>query len=265
MRECWAKALGDCSGGLTREHVFTRGLFDKKVVPAFGLPFLEGGAGDISIDAVTVKALCKTHNSGFSELDDAVIDFGLALKEFGRLMRVRADANGRHKKPVKWPSVTLPVDGLRLERWCMKTTVNMWLARHQDLTSWSAPANIVEAIGGRSALPADVGLGVVYDHQMPNAVQLDGSIAFAPLKRTSDGEVGAGLFHFAGMLLVCSWEHPLSSLMPLRSEGLTGNAMWHLENFREGPLNVGLRFDWTGKRAGPLIDRLRRERIPLAR
>jgi hypothetical protein len=128
-----------------------------------------------------------------------------------------------------------------------------------------APTNIVEAIGARRSLPEGVGLGVVYDHEMPNAVQLDGSIAFTTLKRTADGEVGAGLFHFAGMLLICSWERPLASLMPLRSEGLTGNAMWHLENFREGPLNVGIRFDWTGKRAGPPIDRLRRERVALAR
>ena len=71
---CWAADVSPCEGGLSREDVFTRGLWPNKTVSVWGFPFLKGETRAMSVDALTVKCLCRKHNSDLSVTDEAAID-----------------------------------------------------------------------------------------------------------------------------------------------------------------------------------------------
>ncbi len=260
MRACWAKSLGDCDGKpLTSEHMITRGMFDKKKIEMFGLSFLkEGEKREMSIDAVTVRALCGTHNSALSELDDAAIDFSNVLTEVDRVARVR-----RASPAKQWPRLALGVDGLRFERWCLKTLVNYSLHHPKEAKGWVPSPELVEAIYGRRQLGPGIGFGIQFDVNGHDAALLHHSIAITFISKPN--EVGAGLLHFGGLFFICSWAVPLSELRIQGPSMAAGHAVWHPPQFLLDDVNVAIKFDWTGKMVGRATRLLRANRIVVPR
>ena len=66
--KCWANCLGDCDGGMSKEHVVSGCLYEKDV-KVKGLPWCQDWVYR-NINNVTSKILCSRHNSILHKVDD---------------------------------------------------------------------------------------------------------------------------------------------------------------------------------------------------
>ncbi len=108
---CWASILGDCGRGRSREHYISDGIIDDESVLVFGLPWCRDKPVTIGIKNAVAKILCGTHNSALSEFDAEAAK----LKKFL--------INNVYAPPRTGTTITL--DGFLLEKWALKTFVNL--------------------------------------------------------------------------------------------------------------------------------------------
>jgi len=67
--ECWASLIGGCSGGSSREHYISSGIFDETEISVFGLPWCKDQPARIGLNNAVSKILCGTHNNQLSLYD----------------------------------------------------------------------------------------------------------------------------------------------------------------------------------------------------
>ena len=120
MNMCWAACLGDCSDKISGEHIVTAGIFSSEKVHVQGFPWCMDAPEEIGLASAVKKVLCTEHNSRLSPVDEAVIRVFGALREAVRLSDMRSKAPLR-----RWPNVKFDVDGINLERWCLKTLITL--------------------------------------------------------------------------------------------------------------------------------------------
>jgi hypothetical protein len=118
---CWAKCLGNCSQKMSREHTISKGLFNDDEIMVQGFPWCLNAPKRIGLSNFVAKILCKAHNSKLSELDDAAKAAFAVFRESVRLNNVRQ----KLKRPTIWNVKRLEIDGPRLERWFLKTLINL--------------------------------------------------------------------------------------------------------------------------------------------
>jgi len=118
---CWAAALGDCSKKMSREHTVSRSLFVSDEIMVQGFPWCSTEPKKIGLSSLVAKILCEKHNNGLSELDTAALDSFNVFRDCIRLNNVR----GKLKRPPMWNVKRLTIDGPRLERWFLKTLINL--------------------------------------------------------------------------------------------------------------------------------------------
>lgn len=117
---CWAASLGGCSDKISGEHIVTRGTFTEDSVRVKGLSWCADEFKTIGLRSFVKKVLCRHHNSLLSQVDDAAIEFRKTLCSFVDI------STERDKLPAQpWPLKSLPVDGSKLERWCLKTLITI--------------------------------------------------------------------------------------------------------------------------------------------
>jgi len=210
-RNCWASELGGCSPKLSGEHIFSKGLFSDEHVTVEGFSWCKEPRR-IGIGALTANVLCTTHNNLLSEVDNEATVFFRCLRESARLSGVR----GRLRQK-RWNAKRVRVSGVVLERWFLKTLINLRFC-HPDEFSWPAepvaetgkiPASWVRRAFGEEPLPERVGLYSAARVGAP--VYLSDTVAFSPL--TNGGQLMAGLLEFRGLQFVMS-------LVPMK-EGTT--------------------------------------------
>jgi hypothetical protein len=109
--ECWGAVLGDCAGGISREHLISDGIFDGAMVSAYGLKWCKDRPVEISLASAVSKVLCKRHNEGLSAFD----------AEASRLSRFLS--TNVLDDPLSEAQVTLR--GPLLEKWALKTFINL--------------------------------------------------------------------------------------------------------------------------------------------
>ena len=68
-KDCWAWSLGDCGGGISREHYVSQSVFPDQSIFVQGIDWCLDEAKEIRIETLTAKILCKRHNTALSELD----------------------------------------------------------------------------------------------------------------------------------------------------------------------------------------------------
>ena len=143
-RRCWANPLGGC-GSLSREHVVSRSV----IASVCGCPLVVSGfpilpAGRIGINSLTANILCREHNSALSVLDSVAATLIAFLR--------KARDPGPHQ---------VELDGELLERWLLKTMINVLVAGWADGRRWSPDGRLVEAIFGKREIPAELGMSMV--------------------------------------------------------------------------------------------------------
>ncbi len=122
MKNCWANSLGCCSGTLTSEHIISNSILNK-IIKVKGLSWCRDEPKEIGASSFTGKILCEKHNNELSAFDleakqyVSVIDnFCKKTEDFRKFGFRKSNIPIIHK-----------VDGVKLERWCCKTLINVCL------------------------------------------------------------------------------------------------------------------------------------------
>ena len=195
MKSCWAACLDGCSGKISREHIVSRSLFEGEAVKVFGFPWCKDEEKEISLPSLTAKILCVKHNNNLSEVDTAGADAFAVFREMTRLSNVR-----EKMKPHRWRVVRYSINGLLLERWFLKTLINISLNSKYPIGKLAIdagqPSDILvkiafgcHAFTGRSGLYSAVHVG--------QKVDSSDKVGFAPLIKENN-YIDGGLFSFRG-------------------------------------------------------------------
>ncbi|MGO9718955.1 MAG: hypothetical protein ACLPV2_18495 [Steroidobacteraceae bacterium] len=125
-RTCWAASIGGCSGTISGEHVISRSIlraaleFDRRL--SLLHITIKRTLREQSIKSSTVNRLCVRHNSQLTDLDSE------ALRFFRAMLRAIDP-----KQPKEAFESSMPreerFDGRLLERWALKTFLNMCFHR----------------------------------------------------------------------------------------------------------------------------------------
>jgi hypothetical protein len=199
MRSCWASDLGACSSKISREHIVTKGLFIGDTVRVSGFSWLKGETKEIGLSSLTKKVLCVKHNSDLSEVDAA----GQHAFDVFRQMRILS--NKREKmRPQVWPVARRKIDGDLLERWLLKSLINLshdgaYYVGSGSTTIGRASRELVEIAFGLRDFPERSGLSFAV--RVGDQVSSDDTVGFLPLIREGKTILGC-LAMFRGFRLV---------------------------------------------------------------
>ncbi len=148
---CYAAALGDCHGKLTREHWISaavlRLLTVDDHVPIRGLAWLRGESRSLPIAGLQAKILCAHHNSQLSPLDEVGLQWATSIGLVDAGATAIADL----------------IDGQCFERWLLKLLCGLGSsgAAGRDGTAlrrWTPPAAWLRVLFGHSVHQPGVGL-----------------------------------------------------------------------------------------------------------
>jgi hypothetical protein len=208
---CWAKCLGDCSEKISREHVISRALFLDHEVTVHGFPWCKTTPKKIGLPNLTAKILCRKHNSDLSDLDTVGAAAFDAIRDSMRLSQVRAKM-----KPRIWQIKRYRIDGPKLERWFLKTLINLSFEQAyrigQDAAELGEPSKrLVEIAFGFRKFEEHVGLSTVV--HVGQQMQSRETVTFAPLVLHAASITG-GLFGFRGIRCFLSLDPPGFAQVP---------------------------------------------------
>lgn len=218
MSVCWALTLGDCSQKISREHLVSRALFQGDEITVQGFAWCKGESKQIGLANLTSKILCRKHNSDLSEVDDAGAKAFASMREMMGLSNVRSAM-----KPRIWNIERRYVDGHLLERWFLKTLINLAFdGEHRigaDSTEMGKPSQrLVEICFGSAKFQGRAGLYSAV-HAGQNIESTD-RFSFAPLIFEGT-HVAGGLFSFRGFRYVLFLKEEGISRLP-RGIGMPG-------------------------------------------
>lgn len=193
---------------MTREHSVSASHFGGEFIYVKGLPWCKDIAKRIPIATLTAKILCREHNTQLSAADGEQATTVRAFRELGE-QRERRRTSGM---VVTWAVTHRTAEGMPLERWFTKTTVNLALVYQcgwyiAEGTAPERPARrVVEAAVGMRDLAAPAGLHAFMT--VGDKIGNPKDFEFMPLMEGDDRIIG-GAFMFGGFrfLNVLTEEH----------------------------------------------------------
>ena len=210
-RKCWAESIGNCTDTLSGEHIVSKGLFTDAPIVVQGLSWCKDEPKTIGLNGLTRKILCTRHNSALSPLDDAAIAAFNAFRESVRLTDVREKMKER-----RWNVVHLQLDGDGLERWFLKTLINVTLGGQAKIgpnsnTPGQPSADLVAIAYGHRKFVLNAGL---YNSQEPGeTIDSEDRVNIIPFFDQANKYVLGGTFYFRGFRF----------MLNLDEAGFTGN------------------------------------------
>jgi hypothetical protein len=222
------------------------------MVDVQGLSWCKAAPKRIGIASLTQKMLCRDHNSGLSHVDTEGKKLFVAIGDAADLAYRRS----RQVPHRRWKPVRFVVDGLLIERWFLKTTINVVIAQ-ECRACWAltnapvreVPPLLVDAAFGRFTFARPMGL---YAVTAPSGEQItvDGVMSFAPLLRNEC--IIGGIFTFRGLrFLIYFAAEPPPQPLTLPDIGTKRMREWDLGN----PSYRTQRFRWrVGKHVSHFID-----------
>lgn len=159
-----------------------------------GFPWCLNEPKRIGLTNLVAKVLCKKHNSAASELDSVALDAFNVFREAIRIQNVR----GKMKRPPQWNVKRFEIDGPRLERWFLKTLINLTF-RSQWMIGPGSPAGtpskewVESAYGLREFVD---GSGLYLAGEVGEQIDSMDRVKIEPM--TDGNELVAGRFNFRG-------------------------------------------------------------------
>jgi hypothetical protein len=199
-RKCWARDLGGCSDAISGEHIVTAGLFETDVVAVQGFGWCRDEPKHVGLSSLTRNILCTKHNSTLSTVDSAAIAAFDVFRECVRLTDVR-----QSMAPRRWNISHLKIDGLALERWFLKTLINVAIDGEQRIGPLSTlpgePSQDLVRIGyGLAAFTGKAGLYAAA--QVGETVTNEDRVNITSFLDASNERVLGGTFYFRGWRFV---------------------------------------------------------------
>jgi len=139
----------------------TRATFAEDEVFVQGFDWCRETPAKISLSGLTRKILCVKHNSDLSTADDAGIKAVEEFEEFARLGTARSNA-----RPRQWTLARRTVNGHGLERWLLKTLINVAFGREYPIGNpvqpeWRPSRELVEIAFGLRRFHQKAGLYLI--------------------------------------------------------------------------------------------------------
>jgi hypothetical protein len=199
MDSCWAACLGNCSNKLSREHLVSASLFTDKKVKVQGYEWCKDNPVEIGIAGLTSKILCAKHNNDLSPVDSVGAAAFDAFRQSTGLMLARGVT-----KHHRWNVKHYRINGIGLERWCLKTLINLSCNRGnpigRDSKTMGRPSDrLVRIAYGFETFANRAGLYFVVRQGME--IAFEDAVQFAPLIKLHQNIEG-GLFTFRGPTLL---------------------------------------------------------------
>lgn len=216
MQKCWASGLGNCKGGITREHYISKILFPNGTVTLGGFGWLNGNEKTLPIATASANILCAHHNNTLSGIDSSIGDFNQRLIDIQMQQAVFKTLT-----PISLPIRRYPIDGNLLEKWLAKAIIGLFCiaAKEQPCNYWDVgksgshnpPLEVVKAIYSTARLPEPMGFYLPENKHQGNSLITGTSISFLYRKNkgVEDGLVG-GMIRIRQLQLII-W---LSNLSP---------------------------------------------------
>jgi hypothetical protein len=269
MIECWAAELGSCGRKQSGEHVITRALFaPSRNVIVRGLRWCLTEPLSIGLNSLKSNILCDVHNSALSPADQAADALQSTILEVDRIERLRLQSP-RHR----WSPKRRQVDGFPLERWFVKTALNL-LTGAGDFSPWPLrgprkvlpPRHLVDAAFGRSDLDEPLGL-----YAVARVGSNTGTLGHIGCGTLLDGnnQVAAAFYEFHGLRFLLWLSSAAIPLSPNPLESI--DDWWGSELLRHpvavrwerlGSLSQSIEFRWPTHR--PPNKRVKRTRASRA-
>jgi hypothetical protein len=196
MSKCWAECLGDCSGKISREHIFSAGVHFADEVTVQGLSWCPNGPVTVGLSSLTAKILCTKHNNDLSFADAAASATIKSFEEAIALHKFRSQY-----RRTDWTRRDFKVNGHELESWFLKTLINITFESEKLIGKCGTqpgipPRELVEIAFQRCRFASPAGLYTI-PSVGDNAV-LDGRLRVTIMTQSPPTIVGA-VFLFAGL------------------------------------------------------------------
>ncbi len=191
---CWAKVLGSCNDLQSKEHIVSKGLLKGNLSSEnFSMVYGIGSNGTkkVGISSLASKMLCSYHNNKLSDLDSEAIKTFSGLKHFLEMPR-------EYKTGKLTDFVSLKFNGSLLERWFLKTTINILYCPPHNLKI--PPKELVEIVFGLRQYPKNVGL-CMSAYRGGQWLNNDHDLKFVPILNSQD-KYEFTAFEFAGWRFV---------------------------------------------------------------
>lgn len=164
MIECWAKAAGNCSNKMSREHFLTRNFTgEDNRCRITGLSWPKGDKNIPTKALYSTKLLCTYHNEELGRgVDKIGGDVAEVFKEAFERMIAREEGKQLEAKYV-------PFDGRQFEKWVVKTVINsvLMLSFGQQEVKWfgsndihSPPIELLNFLFKDISLPGPAGMWI---------------------------------------------------------------------------------------------------------
>jgi hypothetical protein len=111
---------------MSQEHLISECLFDGNI-NVMGLPWCKDAHKTIRIETLTDNILCRRHNGALSAVDNAAKHTLDTIGEAVELYETRKVIQSR-----SWTIKYFETDMLLLERWCLKTLINIRMNSRPD-------------------------------------------------------------------------------------------------------------------------------------
>lgn len=249
IENCWASCLGDCDGGMSREHIISRSLFESKYLTVSGYSWCKDEPKNVGIASLTKKALCRKHNSALSKIDKAGAYAFEVLRQQTKLSIARGKVpDKRHRKLI------FSIDASGLELWLLKTLINVsYGGEHCIGPASQRPGfpsdDLVQVLFRGRRLPSENGMYVAFKPDMD--LYTSDQVQMAPLTRFNTHIHGA-FFKFFGFPMFFDLV-PGGMTIPFHDIPNVA-ADWHYttrtKRFREFKANIGgrishvVKFNW---------------------
>ncbi len=212
---CWASSLGDCQGGITAEHYVSECIFPGREVMVKGFPWCRQEHKAIRIERLVRNMLCEEHNSALSPVDAVMPKIFKTLEDASALMDARRKVHSR-----SWTVKHFRIDVRLLERWCLKTLINVSYPLDFDVSrgtgTLAVPSNeLVKIAFGRSEFMKPAGLylqAAVNEH-----ISLRAGVSITKYGFDKD-ELNLGQFDLFGLRFVLN-------LLPKEVESMDGSQL----------------------------------------
>lgn len=207
-RECWAKQLGGCAGGISGEHLISKCVLAPETT-------LSGLWSEQPItlrrESITANILCREHNWKLSALDSEAGQTIQKLEEISSLFQVREKTiasepreafhpNGKRKK--LWRVGKKRVHRPDFERWLAKTVINMCAAKRVPIVpgqSSLVPKGIVEFVFGGAKVD---GLKFAIAAAEGQPVDIARRYSISMIAHTPTGTITGGVITFASLVFL---------------------------------------------------------------
>lgn len=188
--QCWANCLGDCSGGMSQEHLVSECLFEGKI-NVMGLPWCKDSPKQMRIETLTDNILCRCHNTALSKVDSAAKQTLDTIAEAADLFDRRSQIPSR-----SWTIKYFETDMWLLERWCLKTLMNIRMNSQPDYQIVGEWDQLVRVAFGLEMFTPPKGLYMMAmkGHNIPI-----GGKKFNITTQSLDGKLAGARFRLWGM------------------------------------------------------------------